>query len=150
MFRKKQHTSIEVSKISSLIAPGVEIAGDVIITDGVRVDGHVEGDVRAKPDTRGLLVLSEKGSITGNVQVYDAVVNGTICGDLEVEHFLELQANACVKGNITYRRLQMECGATIEGRLDRLAEPSSQQETAAKVVNLQFSPAAAAGGTATD
>jgi hypothetical protein len=44
----------------------------------------------------------------------------------------------------------MECGATIEGRLDRLADPSSQPEAAGKVVNLQFSPAAAAGGTATD
>lgn len=122
MFRRKSKPSIEVSKLSSLIAPGVEIVGDVIISDGLRVDGHVEGDVLGKPGTRGLLVLSEKGSISGAVKVHDAVVNGTIRGDLEVEHFLELQPNARVTGNISYRQLRMECGATVEGRLDRLAE----------------------------
>ena len=150
MFRRKRHASIEVSKLSSLIAPGVEIAGDVIITDGVRVDGHIEGNVLAKKDTRGLLVLSEKGSIHGTVKVYDAVVNGTICGDLEVEHFLELQANARVTGNITYRQLQLECGATIDGRLDRLPAQPVEQDAAGNVVNLQFSPAAAAGVSASD
>lgn len=150
MFRRKRHASIEVSKLSSLIAPGVEIAGDVIITDGVRVDGHIEGNVLAKKGTRGLLVLSEKGSINGAVKVYDAVVNGTICGDLEVEHFLELQANARVTGNIIYRRLQLECGATIEGRLDRLTDRPAEEAAEGTVVNLQLSPAAAAGGSASD
>lgn len=150
MFRRKRRASIEVSKLSSLIAPGVEIAGDVIITDGVRVDGHIEGNVLAKKDTRGLLVLSEKGSINGAVKVYDAVVNGTICGDLEVAHFLELQANARVTGNITYRRLQLECGATIEGRLDRLNDQPVEKTAEGRVVDLQFSPAAAAGVSASD
>jgi len=150
MFRRKRRASIEVSKLSSLIAPGVEIAGDVIITDGVRVDGHIEGNVLAKKDTRGLLVLSEKGSINGAVKVYDAVVNGTICGDLEVAHFLELQANARVTGNITYRRLQLECGATIEGRLDRLNDQPTEEAVEGRVVDLQFSPAAAAGVSASD
>jgi cytoskeletal protein CcmA (bactofilin family) len=141
MFRKKSSPSIEVSKLSSLIAPGVEIAGDVIISDGLRVDGHVEGDVLCKPGTRGLLVLSEKGSISGAVKVHDAVVNGTIRGDLEVEHFLELQPNARVTGNISYRQLRMDCGATVEGRLERLAEQSGER-SADNVVSLPVSQAA--------
>jgi cytoskeletal protein CcmA (bactofilin family) len=127
MFRTKSKPSIEVSKLSSLIAPGVEIMGDVIISDGLRVDGHVEGDVLCKPGTRGLLVVSEKGSISGAVKVHDAVVNGTVRGDLEVEHFLELQPNARVTGNISYRQLRMECGATVEGRLERLAEQAADR-----------------------
>jgi cytoskeletal protein CcmA (bactofilin family) len=129
MFRRKSQPSIEVSKLSSLIAPGVEIVGDVIISDGLRVDGHVEGDVLCKPGTRGLLVLSEKGSISGAVKVHDAVVNGTIRGDLEVEHFLELQPNARVTGNIVYRQLKMDCGATVEGRLERIPEHGGDRAT---------------------
>jgi len=35
MFRRKQHPSIEVSKLSSLIAPGVEIVG--VITEPIDV-----------------------------------------------------------------------------------------------------------------
>ncbi|RPI12717.1 MAG: polymer-forming cytoskeletal protein [Lysobacterales bacterium] len=141
MFRKRHQPVIEVSKLSSLIAPGVEIAGDVIVTDGLRVDGRIEGNVRAKPGSQGLLVLSERGSIRGTVHVHDAVVNGTIDGDVEVEHYLELQANARVTGNITYRQLRLDCGAVVQGRLERLSDAVAQ-EPAGNVVNVQFAQAA--------
>ena len=76
MFRRKtDQPSIDVSRLSSLIATGVQIAGDVIVTDGVRIDGQVAGNVMAKPESKGLLVLSEQGRIEGNVRVHDAVVN---------------------------------------------------------------------------
>ena len=118
MFRRKtDQPSIDVSRLSSLIAAGVQIAGDVIVTDGVRIDGQVTGNVLAKPESKGLLVLSEQGRIEGNVHVHDAVVNGTICGDLEVANFIELQAGARVTGAIRYRTLQMTCGARVEGTM---------------------------------
>ena len=123
MFRRKtDQPSIDVSRLSSLIATGVQIAGDVIVTDGVRIDGQVTGNVIAKPETKGLLVLSEQGRIEGNVRVHDAVVNGTICGDIEVENFIELQAGARVTGAIRYRSLQMTCGARVEGTMLCTAE----------------------------
>lgn len=145
MFRRKTDPSIELTKLSSLIAPGVEVMGDVIITDGLRIDGYVEGNVRSKPGAKGLLVLSEKGAIRGGVQVHDAVVNGTICGDLEVAHFLELQAGARVTGNITYRQLRMDCGATVEGKLERIAEGEPERATPAD--NVVPLPRAAPGAT---
>lgn len=125
MFRRKHNKSIEVTKLSSLVSANVQVAGDLIFTGGVRIDGQVQGNVVGKDGDHGLLVLSDKGTITGNVRVYDAVINGTICGDLEVGHFLELQANARVTGNITYRQLQMECGAHVDGRLERNGEAGS-------------------------
>lgn len=137
MFRRKQNKSIEVTKLSSLVSVNVRVAGDVIFTGGVRVDGQVDGNVVGKDGDHSLLVLSEKGTITGNVKVYDAVINGTVCGDIEVEHFLELQANARVSGNITYRQLQMECGAGVDGRLERRDEAAqSAAGSANNVVTL--------------
>jgi cytoskeletal protein CcmA (bactofilin family) len=137
MFRRKLHPSIEITRLSSLVAAGVEIVGDVVVTDGVRVDGVVTGSVLSKRDAKGLLVLSEKGRIQGGVKVHDAVVNGTIVGDVEVEHFLELQANSHVTGNIKYRNLQMECGARVEGRLECVADrPDERNVTPSNVVTL--------------
>lgn len=126
MFRRKHNKSIEVTKLSSLVAVNVQIAGDVVFSGGLRIDGQVEGNVSGKDGDHGLLVLSEKGAIQGSVKVHDAVINGTVSGDLEVEHFLELQANARVSGNITYRQLQMECGATVDGKLERMADASAK------------------------
>jgi len=117
MFRRKHNKSIEVTKLSSLVADNMAVTGDVRFSGGLRVDGRIDGNVTSEDGTNGLLVLSEKGSINGSVRTWDAVINGTIAGDLEVEHFLELQANARVIGNITYRQMQLECGATVEGKL---------------------------------
>ncbi|MBC9071946.1 polymer-forming cytoskeletal protein [Thauera sp. CAU 1555] len=139
MFRKKHSKSIEVTKLSSLIADNVHIVGDVVFSGGLRVDGRIEGNVINKGGAHGLLVLSDKGSIKGEVRVYDAVVNGSISGDLEVEHFLELQAKARVSGNISYRQLQMECGATITGSIERVGEDGVREEDKdedAKVVEI--------------
>ena len=139
MFRRKtDRPAIDVSRLSSLIAAGVEIAGDVIVTDGVRIDGQVVGNVLSKPDTLGLLVLSEHGRIEGNVHVHDAVINGTILGDVEVENFIELQANARITGAIRYRTLQMTCGARVDGAMGCVIETreSASVATASNVVSL--------------
>ena len=146
MFRRTSRTPIDISRLSSLIAAGVEIVGDVSITDGLRIDGQLEGNVLCKDTARGLLVLSEKGSIVGGAKVYDAVINGTIRGDLEVDHFLELQANARVTGNIRYRQLHMECGATVDGKLEHLADGTETRPvSASNVVTLSRAPTLAAG-----
>lgn len=139
MFRKKHGKSIEVTKLSSLIADNVHIVGDVVFSGGLRVDGHIEGNVINKEGSRGLLVVSEKGSITGRVVSYDAVVNGSISGDLTVQNFLDLQAKAKLVGTVSYRQLQMECGATLQGQLSRLDEPAQD----AKVVDIANSQHAA-------
>lgn len=140
MFRKKQGKSIEITKLSSLIADNVHIVGDVVFSGGLRVDGHIEGNVISKEGARGLLVVSEKGSIKGKVVSYDAVVNGSISGEITVQHFLELQSKARLSGSISYRQLQMECGATMEGQLHRLDEASQE----AKVVDIGASQHVAA------
>ena len=135
-FRRKSDQAIDVTRLSSLIDGGVEIVGDVLITDGLRIDGRVQGEVRSRPDARGLLVLSDKGSIEGSVKVHDAVINGTIKGDIEVEHFLELQPGARVTGNISYRKLRMECGASVDGRLQCIGEQAAERATNDNVVTL--------------
>lgn len=140
MFGRKRNKSIEMTKLSSLVAGNLEIVGDVLFSGGLRVDGKIEGNVLSKDGERSLLVLSEKGSIVGRVRVYDAVINGSISGDLEVEHFLELQSNARVSGNIAYRQLQMECGAVVDGQLEKAVESSAD----GKVIDILASNPATA------
>ena len=119
--RRKKRPFIEVTKLSSLIAEDVEIIGDVCFSGGIRIDGRVKGNVIARAaaegQTRALLVLSDKGHIEGSVNCGDAVINGTVIGDLDVEHFLELQSNSRVSGTIRYEHLQMDVGAVVRGQL---------------------------------
>lgn len=135
MFGKKKDSFIELTKLSSLIASNIEAVGDISFVDGLRIDGHVRGNVLSRPGAKSLLVLSDQGCITGNVRSHDAIINGVIVGNLEVEHFLELQANARVTGNITYRQLRMDCGASVDGKLNKIVEGSD----ASNVVELPSS-----------
>jgi cytoskeletal protein CcmA (bactofilin family) len=119
MFSKKKSTGIEQTKLATLIAQDVRITGDLQFSEGLRMDGHVKGNVSGAPGCQALLVLSERGSIEGTVHGYDVVVNGRIVGDLTADHFVELQANAHVVGNIYYQQLRMDCGASVDGKLTR-------------------------------
>lgn len=130
MFRKRtpKAPSLALSQLSSLIAEDVEIVGDIRFATGMRIDGRVRGQVIGTPADGGrktgkgaLLVLSESGRIEGSVRCHDAVINGVVEGDLEVDHFLELQSKARVNGSIRYRQLQMDVGAAVRGRLQAMA-----------------------------
>jgi cytoskeletal protein CcmA (bactofilin family) len=131
----KKQPFIKAAQLSTLVGDGVAITGDVEFAGGMRIDGHVKGDVvgkKADAKLPSLLVLSAKGRIEGSVRCGDAIINGTVIGDLDVEHRLELQSDARVTGTIRYRQLQMDVGATVHGHLLRV-EP---QQAARNVVEL--------------
>jgi cytoskeletal protein CcmA (bactofilin family) len=119
MFSKKKTAGIRQTKLATLIAHDVRITGDLVFSDGLRMDGHVKGNVSGETGAQTLLVLSDRGSIEGNVHGYDVVVNGRIVGDVIADHFVELQSNAHVTGNICYQQLRMDCGASVDGKLTR-------------------------------
>ena len=122
MFGRKSRKTIQVTRLSSLVADNLRISGDVVFTGGLRIDGRVDGNVLSEEGEQSLVVLSQQGHVVGRVRAFDAVINGTIEGDLEVEHFLELQQGAHVSGSIRYRQLQMDCGATVDGQLVRVPD----------------------------
>lgn len=136
-FRRNKPHAIQDAKLTSLVGKGVEIQGDVAFTSGLRVDGRIVGQVvgrQADGQTAPLLVLSFNGHIEGSVRCGQAVVDGTIDGDLDVEDFLELQSNARVKGTIRYRQLRMDVGASVQGRMvstEDAAKPAAVLELAA-------------------
>jgi cytoskeletal protein CcmA (bactofilin family) len=117
--KKKPQPGIQQTKLATLIAEDVRIAGNVEFADGLRLDGQITGNISSKPGTQTLFVLSERSVVQGNVHGYDLVVNGRIVGDVIADHFVELQANAHVIGNIYYQQLQMDCGASVDGKLTK-------------------------------
>lgn len=131
MFGKKRPVSVTIDRFSSLISGNVSLTGDMEFDEGLKIDGAVMGNVCHKPGTQSLLALSTEGRIEGNVSSYDALIDGTVVGDLVVEHLLELHSNARVRGNIRYRQLSMENGAVVDGTLNRLDD-----EETGRVVEL--------------
>ncbi|SAK92916.1 Polymer-forming cytoskeletal [Caballeronia fortuita] len=126
---KKDSNGIKMAKLATLVAHNVHISGDLEFSEGLRMDGQVTGNVSGRPGEETLLVVSDQGAIRGNVSAYNVVINGCVTGDVTVTHFVELQSNARVLGNIYYQQLRMDIGATIEGKLTRIDSQSAHVPT---------------------
>lgn len=128
MFEKKKPPQ---KRIDSLIGAGTTVHGDVTFTGGLRIDGVVHGKVETVDGQSATLVVSEKARVDGEVRVSHVVVNGTVCGPVTANDYLELQGKARVNGDVAYRTLEMHVGAIVQGKLVH-AEPES-----ASVVELK-------------
>ncbi len=98
-------------KVISIIGPGMHIVGDCDTTDTVRIEGRVEGSVRAEK----AVVIGKGGHVTGDIQTQDAVIAGTVRGALDVDSRLELQASCVIDGEIRATRLKLDEGGIVNG-----------------------------------
>ena len=103
--------------IRSLIAHGSHIAGNFTFTDGLRIDGALDGDIRANEDQPSILVVSESAAVTGAIYADHIIISGLVKGPVHARLMLELQPKARVEGDVFYRTLEMHQGAVIAGQM---------------------------------
>ena len=102
----------------SYIGPGMSITGDVITDGTVRVEGRVEGTVRAGK----AVLVGNGGEVIGDIITQDAVIGGRLRGTLVAESRLELQATCDIEGQIRApaQHLKLEEGARFNGQIQML------------------------------
>ena len=115
MFAKKKQPPIR-----TLIGEGTVIRGELLFTDGLRIDGEVQGDVIAMAGEHSILVISEKARVVGKVKAGHVIINGHVTGPVLSDALLELQPKAVIVGDVKYEALEMHQGATIDGELHPL------------------------------
>lgn len=109
--------SSKPSPIDSLIGAGTTIEGNVTFIGGLRIDGHVKGNVKAAGNKPGTLVISEMAKVEGEIDVAHVVVNGTIAGPVRASEYVELLPKARVTGNVAYKSIEIHVGAIVMGQL---------------------------------
>ena len=105
------------SRIDTLIGAGTEIEGNITFSGGLRIDGHVRGNIMSSGDQPGMLVISEQAEVEGEIRVHHVMVNGQVKGPIHADQTLELQPKASVTGDVHYQKLEMQMGAVVQGRL---------------------------------
>ena len=79
----------------------------------LRVDAYMAGLIRSDD---GKLILSERGTIDGDLFVREALIDGTVRGDIHATQRVELGSSARVIGDIETAELLILPGATFQGR----------------------------------
>ena len=125
MFNNNRKDNRAAMDVTTLIAAGTEIRGDIQFKGRLHVDGVIEGAIRGD-GAQAVLTLSEHARVTGEVQAPHIVINGEVTGDVSAADRLELASNARVEGNVYYKVLEMSAGAQINGKMVHRAEAPKQ------------------------
>jgi cytoskeletal protein CcmA (bactofilin family) len=110
------------ARIDTLIGKASRVHGDLEFAGGLHLDGSIAGNVRADPSQDSSLSISETGSIEGNVEAENVMLNGAVKGDILARQRVVLGATARVQGNVYYGVIEMTLGAQIMGKLTRVPD----------------------------
>lgn len=116
---------LKIRKGVTLIAPNTEVVGDVHFKDQLYVNGRINGNVLSGSEEGATVVISEEGSVAGEIRVPNVVINGEVEGNVYASARVELAARARVKGNVYYQLIEMQLGAMVDGQLLHEQDPSS-------------------------
>lgn len=115
--RKNKQKKSAAEKGVTLIAGNTEVSGDVHFVNQLYINGHVKGNITADAGSDATVIVSDEGSVTGEIRVPNVVVNGSVEGNVYATSRMELARNAEVKGNVYYKLIEMQLGAMVDGQL---------------------------------
>ena len=94
-----------------MIASDLKVIGD-LETDGVvKIEGKVDGAIRAATQ----VLVSQGAVITGDIHTKEAIIGGEVKGVINAEERVEIQATALVNGDIVTKRIVVLEGGRITG-----------------------------------
>ena len=113
MARDKTHPGTPPEAVISIIGVGMKLIGDCETDGTIRIDGTVEGNVRAGK----AVVVGKEGLVEGSIYTQDAVISGRVQGSVSAESRLELQSTSRILGDVQALRMQLEEGASLQGQV---------------------------------
>lgn len=95
----------------TIIAPGTRLIGELESSGVVKVEGVVNGTIRAERQ----ILIAREGSIEGDLHAAEVVVGGRVHGAVTATDRVEVQTGATVNGDVTTKRLVVQEGGEVNG-----------------------------------
>jgi cytoskeletal protein CcmA (bactofilin family) len=108
----------------SIVASDLTVTGELKTEGVVKIDGVVEGNIRA---ARQVLV-SKGGVVKGDVHTKEAIVGGRVNGAIHATERVEVQSTATVQGDIVTQRILVHEGGEVNGSV-RMGDPAATSGT---------------------
>lgn len=113
-----------VEQRTLVVGRGISVQGVVQDCERLVVEGTVESQILQATE----IAITAGGIFRGEVEVEDAEVAGTIDGTLTARGNLIVRATGKVLGTARCRRLQVEDGGQITGRIEMITEAARNSE----------------------
>ena len=117
----KRRIEDKVGPEESFVAPGTEFIGNIFGTEGVRVSGHLKGNIQSN----GLVWIQRGGKIDGNIESQFAIIEGALNGNINSPEHVELRTEAHVFGNIHTAKIAIAEGSFFKGEIHMPSKEAS-------------------------
>ncbi len=98
------------------IGRGINMSGEIDSCEQLLVEGTVEAALKGAKT----LDIASSGVFYGTVEIEEATIAGRFEGDITVNGRLTIKSSGVITGSISYRELEVESGAVIDGRMTPL------------------------------
>jgi cytoskeletal protein CcmA (bactofilin family) len=98
-------------KLNTVIGKDTVFTGKMEVVGTLRVDGKMKGEIIVS-DT---ISIGGTGEVDASVQTKNAVISGTVRGNIHATEKTELQAKSVIYGDIVTKSLAIEQGAVFQG-----------------------------------
>lgn len=109
MFNNKEK---DTNMIETLIGEQCCIIGTLNVSELLKVDGSVDGDLFCEED----IILGESGKIKGNMVCNNAYIHGVVNGNISCKSTLSIENCGKVKGDISVKKLMISEGGILDGK----------------------------------
>jgi cytoskeletal protein CcmA (bactofilin family) len=110
MFKSKK-SKIDPNMTDTLIGEGTRFEGKIKSEAGIRIEGHLTGDIECAGD----VTIGEKGTANSNIRARHVVLAGTVNGNITASGTLTIKATGRLMGNLTAQELSIEAGGYFQG-----------------------------------
>ena len=107
-----------VERRTLVVGKGISLQGTVTEAEKLIIEGTMESQLLQAQE----LVISHSGVFKGEVQVEDAEIAGVFDGTLTVNGSLTIRATGRVIGTARSRRLSVEDGGQLSGKMEMITE----------------------------
>jgi cytoskeletal protein CcmA (bactofilin family) len=115
-------------KLETIVGKDSEFRGEMSVAGTVRIDGTLEGNVRAD-----WVVVGETGRIKGNIRSKGTVAGGSVEGNIDAEEIIELKPGSNVCGEIRSGKLIISEGAVFDG-IARMSRREREADAEGEIV----------------
>jgi cytoskeletal protein CcmA (bactofilin family) len=102
------------SRNSAVIGPSMKIKGEISSQEELYVDGEVEGAL----ELRHALVVGPNGKVRANIKARDAIILGSVKGNVEVSGKIAIRDKGSLIGDIRTAGISIDDGAYFKGSID--------------------------------
>ncbi len=112
----------------TIIGAGTQVQGNISFSGYLRVEGDVAGKISCSSDSVGTTVVHGAGSVSGAINSPHVVVSGRVQGPMRVTGSIEVHDGAAIVGDASYKKLSIQVGGAINGKLTPL-DPQVHDES---------------------